>query len=91
MSTEGTIGVIGGFLRVNEMPSSEMLATKAAIEIAVKIKENMKIQQLGQKAALAILKTGIMLANLDLLVKIVIQAAKNPKMNASPTINVTAD
>jgi hypothetical protein len=43
MRTEGTIGVIGGFLRVNEMPRSEILATNAATEMAVKMNEKMKM------------------------------------------------
>jgi hypothetical protein len=33
----------------------------------------------------------MMLANLDLLVKIVMQAAKNPTIKANPTTKVTTD
>lgn len=68
-----------------------MLATKAPIEIIVNIKEKMNIQQFGQKAALAILRTGIILENFDLFVNIVNIAIANPNMNANPVMRVTMD
>jgi hypothetical protein len=46
---------------------------------------------LAQKATLAILRTGMILTNFDLLVKMVIIAARNPMMKAIPTISVTTD
>jgi hypothetical protein len=89
--TDGIIGVIRFSERVRKIPSKETFAIKAPIEIAVKINENRNTEQLDQKTILAIFKTGIILTNFDLLVKIVIMAAINPMIKANPVISVTID
>lgn len=70
------------------MPRRDTFATRAPIEMIVNMKENINMQQLGQNAALAILRTGTMFENFERFVNIVTTAAKKPIMKANPIINV---